>query len=57
MAAVVAVATAFLPPALYFYLSYQNCTTTLKTEAEVIAPTFFELVTAYPKTWRFQTVV
>ena len=54
MAAIVAAATAFLPPALYFYLSYQNCSTALKTEAEVIAPAFFEVVTAYPETWRFQ---
>jgi PAS domain S-box-containing protein len=56
MAAGVAVATAFLPPALYSYLSYQNCSTALKTEAEVIAPVFTGFVTAYPETWRVREV-
>jgi PAS domain S-box-containing protein len=56
MAAGLAVAIALLPPALYSYLSYQNCSISMKTEAEVLAPAFTELLTAHPDTWRFPEV-
>ena len=56
MAAGVAVAIALLPLALYSYVSYQNCSIVLKTEAEVLAPAFTDLLTAHPDTWRFREV-
>lgn len=56
MAAGIAVTAAILPPALYFYLSYQNCSTALKTEAEVLAPAFIDLMTTNPETWRYREV-
>jgi len=56
MAACLAVAIALLPPAFYFFLSYQNCSIALKTEANVLAPAFTDLLTAYPDTWRFREV-
>jgi len=56
MAAGLAVAIALLPPALYSYISYQNCSIVLKTEAEVLAPAFTELLIAHPDTWRFREV-
>jgi len=56
MAAGLAVAIALLPPALYSYLSYQNCSIVLETEAEVLASAFTELLAAHPDTWRFREV-
>lgn len=51
MSAGVAIAIAIFPPALYSYLSYQNCSIALITEAEVLAPAFNGLI-ANPETWR-----
>ncbi|MHB1011429.1 MAG: hybrid sensor histidine kinase/response regulator [Desulfobacteria bacterium] len=51
-----AVAIALLLPSLYFFISYRNCSIALKTEAEVLAPAFTELLTAYPDTWPFREV-
>jgi PAS domain S-box-containing protein len=56
MAAGIAIAIALLPPALYFYLSYQICSIGLKTEAEILAPAFSGMLTANPDTWRFREV-
>lgn len=49
MSAGVAIAIAIFPPALYSYLSYQNCSIALITEAEVLAPAFNGLI-ANPET-------
>lgn len=56
MAMGLAVAVALLPPALYSYVSYQNSSIALKTEAEVLAPAFTDLLTANPDTWRYREV-
>ena len=56
MAAALAIAIALLPPAIYSYVSYQNASIALKTEAEVLAPALTEMLTAYPDTWRFREV-
>jgi hypothetical protein len=56
MAIGLAVAIALMPPALYSYVSYQNGSIALKTEAEFLAPAFTDLLTAHPDTWRFREV-